>query len=147
MIRQYGVLPYRLDETGAMEILLVTSRRTGRWVIPKGHPISGLTPPDSAAREAYEEAGIEGETGLVEVGAYRYTKLLRFRFTRRARVTVFPMKVTRELRTWPEQHQRRRQWFAPAAAAHAVEALGLRRLILAFTASRSALDHVDRKAS
>lgn len=148
MIKQYGVLPYRTGKAGAVEILLVTSRRTGRWVIPKGHPIGGLTPSDSAAREAFEEAGMEGDTGTVEIGAYRYTKLLRFGLTRRARVIVFPMQVTRELRAWPEQHQRRRQWFAQAAAAHAVEALGLRRLILGFTpASGSALDDVDRQTS
>jgi uncharacterized protein len=104
-------------------VWLVTSRRTGRWVIPKGHPIAGLTPPESAAREAYEKAGIEGETGTEGIGDYRYTKLLRIGLARRARVIVFPLLVTRMLKTWPEQYQRRRQWFAPPAAAYAVEAL------------------------
>ncbi len=135
MITQYGVLPYRMDPEGGLQILLVTSRQTGRWVIPKGNPIAGLTPYDSAAREAYEEAGIEGEVAEAAIGAYRYRKRIRFGIPRLARVKVFPLRVTRELPQWPEAHQRRRQWFAGAAAASAVDETGLRRLILGFRRS------------
>ena len=60
MIEQYGVLPYRVEASGELRILLVTSRETGRWIIPKGNPAPGLSPPQSAAREAHEEAGLEG---------------------------------------------------------------------------------------
>lgn len=132
MIRQYGVLPYRVDSDGGVQILLVTSRQTGRWVIPKGHPIAGLSPAESAAREAYEEAGIEGEVAPGALGAFRYRKRIRFGLPRLARVTVFPLCVTRVLRRWPEAHQRRRQWFHRAAAASAVEETALRRMILGF---------------
>lgn len=60
---QYGVLPYRFTDIGSLEMLLVTTRETKRWIIPKGWPIKGLKPPKSAAREAYEEAGIRGTVG------------------------------------------------------------------------------------
>ena len=116
-----------------MQFLLVTSRQTGRWVIPKGNPIRGLAPPQSAAREAYEEAGIEGEVGESALGAYRYRKGTRFLLPRMARVTVYPLAVTRELDAWPEAHQRRRQWFSRADAARAVDEAALRRIILAFS--------------
>lgn len=132
MISQYGALPYRFAADGALEILLITSRETGRWVVPKGHPIVGLTPSQSAAIEAFEEAGIEGEIGEEAIGAFRYRKRIRFGLPRLVRVGVFPLRVTRELRRWPESHQRRRQWFARAAAASAVEEVALRRMILAF---------------
>lgn len=132
MIAQYGALPYRLDAEGTLEILLITSRETGRWVIPKGHPVPGLPPPQSAAVEAFEEAGIEGEIGEAAIGVFRYRKRIRFGLPRLARVTVFPLRVTRVLRRWPEAHQRRRSWFSRTAAAGAVDEIALRRMILAF---------------
>lgn len=133
MLTQYGVLPYRIDGEGGLEILLITSRQTRRWVIPKGHPIPGLAPPHSAAREAYEEAGIEGEVGGTALGGYRYRKGFRFLLPRMARVTVYPLAVLRELDAWPEAHQRRRSWFSRADAARAVNEVALRRMILAFS--------------
>jgi len=132
LITQYGVLPYKGDAE-TPEFLLVTSRQTGRWVIPKGHPIAGLTPPLSAAQEAFEEAGIEGEVGAAALGAFRYRKRIRFLLPVMARVTVYPLRVTRERATWPEAHQRRRSWFSRADAAAAVEEAELRRMILAFS--------------
>lgn len=132
LITQYGALPYRIDAEGVLEILLITSRETARWVIPKGHPVPGLAPPQSAALEAYEEAGIEGEVAEAAIGVFRYRKRIRFGLPRLVRVTVFPLRVTRVLRRWPEAHQRRRQWLPRAAAASAVQEVALRRLILAF---------------
>jgi 8-oxo-dGTP pyrophosphatase MutT (NUDIX family) len=66
---QYGVLPYRFTETNSLEVLLVTTRQTRRWIVPKGWPIKGLKPPRSAAREAYEEAGIRGTVGAKAIGS------------------------------------------------------------------------------
>ena len=71
---QYGALPYRVTKTGDIEFLLVTSRETGRWIIPKGWPIAGLEPAEAAAREAYEEAGVRGVVGIRAIGEYAYKK-------------------------------------------------------------------------
>src|ERR1700731_1369791 len=73
---QYGVLPYRFTETNSLEVLLVTTQQTRRWIIPQGWPIKGLKPPKSAAREAYEEAGIRGTVGAKSIGAFSYEKCL-----------------------------------------------------------------------
>ena len=73
---QYGALPYRFTPTAALEILLVTTRRSKRWIIPKGWPIKGLRPAKSAAREAFEEAGVRGKIGTKSVGLFNYHKLL-----------------------------------------------------------------------
>jgi len=72
---QYGVLPYRFTETNSLEVLLVTTRQTRRWIVPKGWPIKGLKPPKSAAREAYEEAAIRGTVGT-KSGVFSYEKRL-----------------------------------------------------------------------
>src|SRR6476661_3610138 len=75
---QYGALPYRLG-SASVEVLLVTSRATKRWIIPKGWPIKGLTPAKAAAREAYEEAGVRGRVAGRAVGQFRYQKRLQDR--------------------------------------------------------------------
>ena len=72
---QYGMLPYQFTDANSLEVLLVTSRQTRRWIIPKGWPIKGLKPPKSAAREAYEEAGIRGTVGAKSIGVFSYQKL------------------------------------------------------------------------
>src|SRR5687768_10703659 len=74
MMTQYGALPYDPGEDGEPRVLLITSRETKRWVIPRGNPIAGLGPAQAAAQEAYEEAGIRGEIEESALGAYRYDK-------------------------------------------------------------------------
>ena len=71
---QYAALPYRVTKTRGIEFLLVTSRESGRWIIPKGWPIAGLQPARSAAQEAYEEAGVRGIIGTKAIGEYSYNK-------------------------------------------------------------------------
>ena len=73
---QYGALPYRFTPEAAMEILLVTTRQSRRWIIPKGWPIKGLKPAKSAAREAFEEAGVRGRVAAKSIGLFTYDKLL-----------------------------------------------------------------------
>jgi 8-oxo-dGTP pyrophosphatase MutT (NUDIX family) len=131
MITQYGVLAYRMSEGGEPMILLVTSRETRRWVIPRGNPVVGLPPPLSAAEEAWEEAGVKGETSFQEIGSYRYRKRRRFGSVP-AEVFVYPFRVTEELDEWPEQSERERRWFRRAEAAEAVEEADLADLISAF---------------
>ena len=73
--KQYAALPWRYAGSGR-EVLLISSRDTGRWVIPKGWPISDLDPSASAAREAWEEAGVRGKTETEPMGLYSYDKVL-----------------------------------------------------------------------
>jgi 8-oxo-dGTP pyrophosphatase MutT (NUDIX family) len=132
---QYGALPYRTDKAGVLQILLVTTRRNGRWIIPKGWPIKGLTPKQTAAREAYEEAGARGDMKRQSIGVYGYEKLLDDKgITVPCEVKVFPLRVRRLEKVWPEHQQRVVRWFAATEAAAAVSELGLKELIGLFAA-------------
>lgn len=131
MLTQYGVLPYYLTHEGELRFLLITSRDTGRWVIPRGNPIRGLSPCQSAAQEAFEEAGLTGLVGQDEIGAYEYEKR-RKRGSVPARVHVFPLQVTVQSGTWPERHQRDTRWFTREEAAAAVDEPELKSLLIAF---------------
>jgi 8-oxo-dGTP pyrophosphatase MutT (NUDIX family) len=128
--QQYAVLPWRRAE--GLEILLVTSRETGRWVIPKGWPMAGRSEGESAAEEAYEEAGVRGRLAAEPVGHYDYRKRLRGGGKKPFRVEVFPLEVTEILDLWPEAHERRRQWVSPEAAAALVHEPQLAALIRTF---------------
>lgn len=137
-MRQIAVLPYRTlgpSSDAPIEVLLITSRGTGRWVIPKGGMKKMLTPHGSAAAEAEEEAGVLGAVCPVPLGSYRYRKRRPSGASVWADVDVFPFAVTHELDTWDEQHQRERRWFALADAAAAVDEPDLRALIRSFGAT------------
>jgi 8-oxo-dGTP pyrophosphatase MutT (NUDIX family) len=115
--RQVGVLPVRRGDDGGLSVMLVTSRETRRWVIPKGWPWPGSKDHAAAAGEAREEAGIVGVIGSDSIGSYSYVKRQSGQ-TIPVRVAVYVLEVTEELASWPEQHQRQRAWFsAPEAAA------------------------------
>ncbi len=130
---QYGALPYRFTPFASLEILVLTTRQTRRWIIPKGWPIRGLRPPKSAAREAYEEAGVRGRTGGKAVGAFTYYKALDETGAEvTCEVTVFPLLVKRQSETWPESSQRIAQWVDPAKAIALVQEPELKSLIAAF---------------
>jgi 8-oxo-dGTP pyrophosphatase MutT (NUDIX family) len=122
---QYAALPYRRRADGAMEILLVTSRETKRWVIPKGWPIKGRRPHVAAAREALEEAGLVGRVDKEPIGTYRYNKRLKNGAAVPCMVEVFPLEVRLQKKKWPEKGQRSFCWFSPEDAAEAVEEAGL----------------------
>lgn len=133
--QQYAALPLRGhgDDT---RVLLVTSRDTGRWVLPKGWAETGLTGPELAAKEAFEEAGIRGAVAAEPAGAYAYAKRLPRERTMACTVAVFAMRVDRELKDWPERHQRRRQWFSLPRAATLVSEPELTALLLRLAAAR-----------
>ncbi|MEI6559355.1 MAG: NUDIX hydrolase [Rhodospirillaceae bacterium] len=125
---QYAALPYTVID-GVPRILLVTSRDTGRWIVPKGWPEKKTRPCDQAAREAYEEAGALGRVTRKPVGSYRYEKHLRKR-TVTCLVDVYLLRVERELEDWPERAQRSRRWVSPDEAALMVDDAGLGALLL-----------------
>jgi 8-oxo-dGTP pyrophosphatase MutT (NUDIX family) len=128
---QVGALPYRIDAEGHPEILLITSRETRRWVIPKGWPMKELRDDLAAAQEAFEEAGVMGEVGDSEVGTYRYLKRRRTR-SDLCEVHVYPLEVYEEFDSWPEGAQRQRTWFSPEEAADRVAEPGLSRILRTF---------------
>ncbi len=117
---QYAALPYRRRADGGIEVLLITSRETRRWIIPKGWPAPGLTPHDSARNEAMEESGAVGRIGERSIGFYHYTKVVAGAALP-CKVEVFLLEVEEQLTTWPEQGQRDVQWFALQEAGEAVQ--------------------------
>ncbi|MDP1736054.1 MAG: NUDIX hydrolase [Caulobacter sp.] len=135
--RQYAALPWREGKDG-LEILLITSRETRRWVIPKGWPMITLAAHDAAAQEAFEEAGVRGTISETPIGAFRYRKRLKTGKAQLCRVDVFPLAVATELKSWPERRQRQRRWIPALEAARMVEEPGLRRLIEAFAEAETA---------
>jgi len=137
-IRQIASLPYRRvgdSPDSPVEVLMVTSRGTGRWVLPKGNAMKGLAAHAAAAQEAYEEAGLEGAVCPTPLGDYRYRKQLKSGASLLVDVRVFPLAVTTELDEWPEAGQRTRQWFPLATAADLVDEPELRALMVRFRPS------------
>lgn len=129
--RQVAALPWR-GEGAALEILLVSSRETRRWVIPKGWPMKAKADHQAAAQEAYEEAGLDGVVAETPFGEYEYLKRLKSGAARLVKVDVFPLRVTGEHATWPEKGQRTLNWMQPVEAALAVQEPELRDLIARF---------------
>ena len=131
---QYGALPFRRRADTGTEVMLVTSLRTRRWIIPKGWPIKQETPHAASAREALEEAGVVGEVGTRPIGSYTYQKQLKQGafVACEVEVHVFPLEVKRQQRTWPEKSKRQVQWFSSADAAAAVQEPALSEIIRTF---------------
>src|SRR5919206_4769384 len=117
---QYAALPYRKRGDGSLEVMLVTSRETRRWVIPKGWPMKGRKPAAVAKREAFEEAGVVGEVGKRALGSYVYEKRLKPDVAVPCKVKVFPLEVREDLQDWPERQERDERWFSLGEAADAV---------------------------
>lgn len=130
---QFGALPYRV-KNGKVEILLITTRGTGRWIIPKGWPMNGQTPAGSAATEAFEEAGVEGKLSHDVLGFFAYNKAYSGERLPCV-VAVFPLKVKKQHKSFPEKGQRRRKWVSQKKAAQLVWTPELRRIIREFDPS------------
>ena len=128
--RQFAALPFR--RTDLIEIMLITSRETRRWVIPKGWPMKGKSPWGAAAREAVQEAGIRGTVSKETIGSYLYIKRGLGGQRWPCTVQVYPLAVRVEQDNWREKEERTREWFTYIEAAAAVEEPDLRGLILAF---------------
>lgn len=128
---QFAALCYR-DGAEGIQILLITSRDTGRWVTPKGWPMAGKQAHEAAAREAFEEAGVEGEAGVECIGAFTYQKKLNSGIEAECRAEVYPVRVVKLVEEFPEAGQRKRQWFSPKEAARRVVEPELSGLILEF---------------
>ncbi|MFN7109262.1 NUDIX hydrolase [Brevundimonas sp. PWP3-1b1] len=132
--RQVAALPWRLTDDGR-QILMITSRETRRWVIPKGGRMVGKTDPEAAAQEAMEEAGVRGEMDQTSIGVFRYAKGLKDGGVRQCVVSVYPLQVLVQLGAWPEAHQRERRWMSMSEAADLVHEPDLAALIRDFDAT------------
>jgi len=131
---QVAALPWRMGADG-VEVMLVTSRGTGRWVLPKGWPEKNEHLHEAAAREALEEAGLSGTISPGAFGRFYYGKVQDSGMEWRCEVHVFPLEVDDMAETWPEVGQRQRRWFAPAEAATLVAERDLGEIIVRFGAS------------
>lgn len=132
---QVAALCWRQSST--LEILLVTTLRSRRWILPKGWPETGITLAQSAANEALEEAGVFGEIAAEPVGRYHYLKEKRGSALPCA-VEIFPLFVTGQHHSWPEKGVRELAWLPAERAAARVVEPGLRRILLDFRKARNA---------
>lgn len=123
IFNQSGVIPYR-KKNKTVEVLIITSRNGKKWIFPKGIIEPDLTSEESAAKEAYEEAGVEGKIYPQMVGAYTYSK-----WGEKCRVQLFLMKVKKILNKWPESSFRNRKWVTYEEAQELVQPAGLRKVL------------------
>ena len=128
---QYAALPYRLSGR-SREVMLVTSRETRRWIIPKGWPHKGKAPHRSAAREAFEEAGVVGAVRRHPLGSFAYEKRFKNGRVVLCEVHVFPLEVKRQSKVWPEKQERRVKWLSASKAAEKVNDPVLSKMIQRF---------------
>jgi 8-oxo-dGTP pyrophosphatase MutT (NUDIX family) len=120
-----------------IEIMLVTSRQTRRWIIPKGNVDHGMSPHAAAAQEAEEEAGVRGTISHDPIGTFTYSKQIVSGLCINAKVVVFPLGVHEVMDEWKESKWRRRRWFAIDEVTAAIQEAGLRKIINSFaTAGR-----------
>jgi len=126
-LRQSGVLPYRPSGPD-LKILIILSRTSGNWIVPKGHLEPGLTARESAEAEALEEAGLLGDVGFRPIGAYTYRRHPS-RGAVICRVRLFPMRVTQEVEEYDERGEREKRWVSADEAVDLLAYSGLRRAV------------------
>lgn len=127
---QIAALPMRRDAKDVVKVLMVTSRDTGRWVMPKGWQMDGKKPWAAAEIEALEEAGARGHIGSEMIGTYRYPKIMNDGRIIPCKVEVYPMFVEKLQANWKERKERKRKWFTPKAAAKRVDEQELADLLM-----------------
>lgn len=128
---QFAALCYRV-KNDKVQVLLVTSRRTRRWIIPKGWPMDGRTPGDSAAQEAWEEAGVIGRPDQRPLGMFSYNKDMGDEAGLPVAVMVFALKVKSLASDFPEEAERTRKWVSRKKAAQLVDSPELSRILRDF---------------
>lgn len=132
---QFGALPYRIVD-GQLVVLLITSRGRGKWIFPKGGQMDGKSPWESAALEAYEEAGVEGEIEDTPIGSYLLP--VTEERPKPVEVKMFPLLVTNQREDWKEMGQRYRHWAVLAEAKRLITHEGLADVALALAQRETA---------
>jgi 8-oxo-dGTP pyrophosphatase MutT (NUDIX family) len=131
--KQIAALPLERTENGKIRVLMITSRDTGRWVIPKGWPMKNKSPAQAAAVEAIEEAGATGKIKSKPIGTYAYNKRLDDGEELPLKVDVFPLWVKDLASEWKEKDERTRKWFSPKKAAKKVDEPDLSKILKSLT--------------
>lgn len=126
VLNQSGVIPYR-QKNGKIEILLITTRDRQGWVIPKGGIVNGMSPPASAAKEAWEEAGVIGQVDVNELGTYEYRKQGKIY---RVKMYLLPVEMVSDI--YPEASKRYRQWLDATQAIKIIKRDALKRILKSF---------------
>jgi 8-oxo-dGTP pyrophosphatase MutT (NUDIX family) len=116
---QFAALCYRIKDD-KLQFCIVTSRRSKRWIVPKGWPMHGETSMDAAATEAFEEAGVRGKIYPRPIGVFSYYKV-RSQDELPCMAVVYPLKVKKILKRWPEDRERERKWVSRKKAAQMVD--------------------------
>ncbi|MEM6303235.1 MAG: NUDIX hydrolase [Pseudomonadota bacterium] len=128
---QFAALCWRVKK-GKVQVLLITSRGTKRWIVPKGWPMDGKTPAESAAREAWEEAGVNGKPNSAPLGVYSYAKVAADEDDLPCLAMLYTVEVKSLAKHYPERSQRRRRWMSRKEAARRVAEPELARMIRDF---------------
>ena len=127
---QFAALCYRIKDD-KVQVCIVTSRRSKRWIVPKGWPMQGQTPMDAAATEAFEEAGVRGKIYPRPIGVFSYYKV-RSEDELPCMAVVYPLKVKKVLKRWPEERERERKWVSRKKAAALLDDAELSNIVLNF---------------
>lgn len=130
--QQYGAVCFRFGKDDGIEILLITSRDSGRWVIPKGWPMKKKQPHEAAALEAWQEAGVRGTVRKKPVGRYTYLKWLDNGDVAPCMVDIFQIEVRETIDDFKERGQRKLAWVTPDEAARRVREIELKSLLVDF---------------
>ncbi|WP_227419160.1 NUDIX hydrolase [Roseitranquillus sediminis] len=136
MRTQVAALCWRMRKD-ELQVLLISSRRRKRWIVPKGWPIEGCTPAQSAAIEALEEAGVEGRCSDVCLGIFSYIKQLDEQDLPCV-VPVFPLEVKRIHDDWPEKNERQRRWVSIRKALDLIDDAEMRPILRNFRPNKLA---------
>lgn len=131
-----AAIPYRESEAGGIQVLLVTSRGKGNWIVPKGKVNPGTTAAASAAQEAYEEAGVTGKVDQAAIMRVDLPSTHSRSALERKQMQIFSLEVEGLALTWPEMFQRQRRWFSLQEAVEIVKGSHLRKALRAFAAER-----------
>jgi 8-oxo-dGTP pyrophosphatase MutT (NUDIX family) len=132
--KQVAALCWRVSHKNGhgLEVLLITSLNSKRWIVPKGWPEPDLSPAENAAREAFEEAGVTGKIAAQPIGTYHYLKEKKDGGGVPCSVEVFALAVTKQLDDWPEKNSRELAWLSAEQAAARVSEPGLRQMLKDF---------------
>ena len=129
--KQYAALPF-IVTAGRTEVLLITSRESHRWIIPKGWPKKSLAAHKLAALEAFEEAGIAGHVSKLPIGRFKYIKIHGNNSKSKCDVEVFGLEVDRQYLEWPEKGEREYRWMSVKKASGLVKEKELKKLLRSF---------------
>lgn len=130
-LKQVAALPFVHLEHGPL-VLLITTRGRGRWTIPKGWPKPGMPDSELAAREALEEAGVEGDIASEPMGSFGYTKRLHLLSWAKCSVDIYALRVRCQVLDWPERQARKSKWVALKEAAAIVQETELAEVLRGF---------------